>query len=214
MGSVVAIPEVGLRERQKRDRLRRIKKAARALFIEKGYDDTTTREIARRADVGLGTLFRYAEDKRDLLFLIFNDDHVTITRDAFAEANERLSFLEQLVEAFRPYYAYFARQPTLARFLLREMTFYMSGKQARQINEGRERILDGLCELVSNARRGGRIFCDEDDRMVAQFIFDIYQAECRRWLLDDGPKVDAGLDVMRRALRIMIKGLNPGPGAL
>ena len=61
------------RERNKLDKLRRIKAAARELFLEQGYDNATTREIARRADVGLGTLFSYASDKRDLLFLIYND---------------------------------------------------------------------------------------------------------------------------------------------
>ena len=64
---------VGLRERNKLDKLRRIKEAASELFIRKGYDDTTTREIAVRAGVGLGTIFVYAATKRDLLFLLAND---------------------------------------------------------------------------------------------------------------------------------------------
>ena len=39
----------GLRERNKLDKLRRIKEAASELFIRKGYDDTTTREIGDQA---------------------------------------------------------------------------------------------------------------------------------------------------------------------
>mgnify|MGYP000601076020 CR=1 FL=1 len=35
----------------------------------------TTRAIAGRAHVGLGTLFNYADDKRDLVFLIFNEEN-------------------------------------------------------------------------------------------------------------------------------------------
>ena len=58
----------GLRARNKLDKLRRIKEAAQSLFIAKGFDDTTMREIAVRAGVGLGTIFLYAKDKRDLLF--------------------------------------------------------------------------------------------------------------------------------------------------
>src|SRR5258707_6733633 len=64
----------GQRERNKRDKLLRIKNAAQELFVSKGYDDTTTREIAVRAGVGMGTVFTYAANKRDLLFLIANDD--------------------------------------------------------------------------------------------------------------------------------------------
>ena len=65
--------QLGLRERNKLDKLRRIKKAARELFIARGFDDTTTREIAARAGVGMGTVFLYADNKRDLLFLTAND---------------------------------------------------------------------------------------------------------------------------------------------
>ena len=72
------------RERNKLDKLRRIKAAARELFLEQGYDNATTREIARRAEVGLGTLFSYASDKRDLLFLIYNDMQEALTRTAFS----------------------------------------------------------------------------------------------------------------------------------
>ena len=71
---------MGQRERNKIDKLRRIKDAARELFIEKGFDDTMTREIAIRAGVGLGTIFIYAANKRDLLFLIVNDELENITK--------------------------------------------------------------------------------------------------------------------------------------
>ncbi|MDE1968507.1 MAG: helix-turn-helix transcriptional regulator, partial [Alphaproteobacteria bacterium] len=46
--------EGGLRERSKARKLGNIRRAARELFVEKGYDATTTRAIAKRAGVGLG----------------------------------------------------------------------------------------------------------------------------------------------------------------
>ena len=64
----------GLRERGKSERQRRIKEAAKAVFSDVGYDAATTREIARRAHVSIGTIFVYAKDKRDLLFLMLNDE--------------------------------------------------------------------------------------------------------------------------------------------
>ena len=48
-----------LRQRNKLEKLQRIQTAARTLFVSKGYDEATMREIARLADVGLGTLFRF-----------------------------------------------------------------------------------------------------------------------------------------------------------
>ena len=74
---------IGVRERNRIDKLQRITEAARTLFVEKGFDETTTREIARRANVALGTLFLYATDKRDLLFLICTDELEDLTDRAF-----------------------------------------------------------------------------------------------------------------------------------
>ena len=44
------------------------------MFCRRGYLDATTRDIAARARVANGTLFRYARDKRELLLMVINDD--------------------------------------------------------------------------------------------------------------------------------------------
>ena len=74
--------ELGLREQNKLDKRQRIRAAARELFSKHGYDSATLRQIARRAHVGLGTLFNYAQDKRDLVFLIFNEELAAVTDEA------------------------------------------------------------------------------------------------------------------------------------
>jgi AcrR family transcriptional regulator len=56
------------RERLPRDeRMAAIMEAARAVFCEKGYAEASTAEIAARAGVVEGTLYRYFPTKRDLL---------------------------------------------------------------------------------------------------------------------------------------------------
>ncbi|MBT4941244.1 MAG: TetR/AcrR family transcriptional regulator [Rhodospirillaceae bacterium] len=208
MSNVTPISQPGLRERKKQDRLQRIKSAARTLFIERGYDGTTIREIARVADLSAGTIFRYAEDKRDLLFLIFNDDHFSLTEAAFANVDDQATLLEQLVHVFEFYYRYFADQPMLARFVLREMTFYDTGEQAQKINQGRDNIFKGLTQIVAAARIAHKISSTEDDAMIVQLIFDIYQAESRRWLHQEEPQLINGLEVLERALKLLISGLD------
>ena len=73
----------GVRARQKRDKLERLRAAAWELFTSKGFDETTTREIAERAGVATGTLFLYAKDKPDLLFLVFEHRLAETVDDAF-----------------------------------------------------------------------------------------------------------------------------------
>jgi AcrR family transcriptional regulator len=57
------------RSRQTRDR---IVAAAIAAFEAQGYDDTTTAAIARRAGIGVGTLYAYFPDKRKLILEILD----------------------------------------------------------------------------------------------------------------------------------------------
>jgi len=202
------------RERNKLDKLRRIKAAARELFLEQGYDNATTREIARRADVGLGTLFSYASDKRDLLFLIYNDMQEALTRTAFSARRSNRTFLAQVMASFGVYYRFFAREPEFMRYVLRELTFYSSGRQSERFQTGREAIISGLEGLVREARKRRALRSSAKDRAIAQLMFGVYQAEIRRWLTGAHPKPARGLARLRAMLRIVVEGLRPGPGAM
>ncbi|MBU6507229.1 MAG: TetR/AcrR family transcriptional regulator [Alphaproteobacteria bacterium] len=203
--------EGGLRERSKARKLGNIRRAARELFVEKGYDATTTRAIAKRAGVGLGTLFTYAADKRDLLFLIFNDELIDLAGQAFGKSPSAPALADRLVAVFHDFYAYFARQPNLARFLLRELTFYTHGPEAHRFQAHRDQIVAGVTALVARARADGIIAMAGDDTLVARAIFDIYTAEVRRWLAGDRsePNLAQGLTALRRVLQVLVDGLQP-----
>src|SRR5690348_2549407 len=67
------VTSLGPRARGKLDKRERIRQAATELFLERGYDAATTKEIAERAGIATGTLFLYARDKADLLCLVMHD---------------------------------------------------------------------------------------------------------------------------------------------
>lgn len=62
----------GLRARQKALRHERILDAALGLFREAGYDAVRTEDIAAAAEVSVGTLYNYFENKGDLLLALVN----------------------------------------------------------------------------------------------------------------------------------------------
>ena len=68
-----------------RDTRERIVAAAIAAFEEHGYDDTNTAAIARRAGIGVGTLYGYFPDKRKLMLEIL-DGTVREMADMVVEA--------------------------------------------------------------------------------------------------------------------------------
>ncbi|WP_244670242.1 TetR/AcrR family transcriptional regulator [Rhodoplanes elegans] len=201
----------GRREKNKEDKLRRIKEAARELFVSKGFDDTTIRQIATQAEVGLGTVFIYAANKRDLLFLIANEGLDEVAGAAAAAVDPDAALIDNLLAVFRPHYAFFQRQPELSRLVLREMTFYDSGAQAGSFRKTREALIELLGEAVRLAAERREIAIDETAAFVGWTIFCIYQVELRRWLSDGTVDLESGLDRLRRALLLLIYGLGAPP---
>lgn len=61
-------PELGLRERKKRETRRRIADIATGLFMTRGFDNVTIADVARTADVSVNTVFNYFRTKEDLFF--------------------------------------------------------------------------------------------------------------------------------------------------
>lgn len=198
--------QLGLRERNKLEKLRRIKAAARQLFMEKGFDDATVREIASVADVGMGTVFLYADNKRDLLFLIANDELEEIKDKAIAGFRPHAPVLTNLMRAFRLHYEFFGAQPELSRFKLREMMFYDSGRQAQRFQATRDQIMSLLTDIVRAGRLNGEVSSDQDPEFIAWVAFCIYQVELRRWLTTTQPALQVGLKRLEKALKLLLAG--------
>ena len=197
----------GLRERNRLDKLARIKSAARDLFNELGFDRATTRAIAARAHVGLGTLFNYADDKRDLVFLIFNEELDRITDSAFAAVDPCRPLGEQLASAFGVFYREFAANPTLSRILLRELTFYSHGRLAGDFQRSKRRTIGFIRQLIASAQRDGRIRAGEDPATIALSIFFLYAGAVRYWIAATRPNPKKGIEELRRLLEIHLSGV-------
>lgn len=197
----------GLRERNKLDKITRIRSAALELFQAKGYDATTTREIAEAADVAIGTVFMYANDKRDLLFLIFNDALDGVVEHAFSRVDSRQPLSMQAFEVFSHFYAAFHQQVLLARLLLRELVFFSEGKQAAQYMENRRRIIAQLRSMARDAMASGAIHPDGDVERIANTFFFLYSGEVRFWLSDEKPDLKKGLASMKATFALLGAGL-------
>ena len=198
---------VGLRERRKLQTRERIRSAAAELFTRHGYGAATMRQIAQRAHVGLGTLFNYAGDKRDLVFLIFNEELNAMTDIALAAPRASDPLLDQLMAVFRVHYRWLGAKPALARILLQELTFYSSGKQAATFLGIRKRLIDGIEALVERAQREERIASRESPALIARHIFFVYSASLRWWIAAPEPHAERGIADLRRLLRLQFEGL-------
>src|ERR1022692_4931729 len=75
--------------------------AALAAFTEHGADDVSLEEIARRAGVGIGTLYRHFPTRQSLLEAVFRDQVDALARQAeeLGRASSPGSALEEWLRA-------------------------------------------------------------------------------------------------------------------
>jgi AcrR family transcriptional regulator len=193
----------GRRERQKQARRQRIEAAARAVFGERGYDGATTREIAERADVSIGTLFAYAPDKRALLAMVFRDGLRAMTEQTFATLPAGAPFLDQLMHVLAPRYAFWGADPALARHAVREtIALSYDGTLPPEADLGAR-----LVELVRAQQELVLLDRDVEAAIVARVVLDIYLSENRAWLAGERPDLAGGLRGLREALALALRGV-------
>lgn len=77
--------------------------AARALFVGKGYGDTSTPEIAVAAGITRGALYHHFADKRDLFRQVLQRESQAVAADIEAAAPGQLSPREALLEGSKAY---------------------------------------------------------------------------------------------------------------
>ena len=85
------------------DSKNQVSKAALGLFTRKGINATTTREIARKAGIAEGTIYRHFKSKSDIASELFLN-YTTGFRDRLSEAerksNQPRESIREMINAF------------------------------------------------------------------------------------------------------------------
>lgn len=171
-------PSPGRRERNKLLKQARIVAAARQLFQQQGFADTTTQQIAAAADIGTGTLFLYAHSKEDLLVMVFKDEMLEAVRAIYANLPSHETTSGRLMAVFNQMADYHARDADLSRVLLKELVIPSSPERTSDIAELMDAIFDGLSDIVGDAARRRA----SDPALIARSAFALYYFALISWL--------------------------------
>ena len=199
-------PPMGRRERNKQEKLDRILAAARDLFAAKGFSETTTQEIADRADIGTGTLFLYAKTKEDLLVMVFGDEMKETSLSAFRKVSPDAPLIDQLMQVFNSMIAYHNRDLPLARALIREVTILTRPERREDLRSLMRVIYAGIADLLSAVQRKERLRDDVDLMLAAENFFAVYYLSLLGWLSGQTTK-QAFVKRLRVKLALAIDGL-------
>jgi AcrR family transcriptional regulator len=170
----LAAAALGRREQNKLEKRGRIIAAARALFTHKGFDATTSQEIADAAGVASGTVFTYAKTKDDLLILVFHDEMMEVVESAYAAARGSEGLLDQAITFFNTLVAYHERDLPLAHALMRQLGYVGSAEQRAMVSELMTSLLGRLALLVQAAKDEGRVDVASALIPSARSLFAIY----------------------------------------
>ncbi len=194
-------PKTGaVRGRQAAEETRRIiLDAAYSLFEEKGYDGTTMRELASRAGVALGTIFRHFQDKQSLLVAAFDDDLGAVIGDAF-KSMPQSGIIDQLLHITRRIYEFYAASPPLSRNLLIG-AYSLSGEASEKIQAQILEFGDKIIELISRAVDRGELPNSIDSKVAGIAYWAFYGIGRDMGLRTDHFDIDEQLAVVEQLLR-------------
>ena len=204
MSASAAVIEIGRAERNKRDKRARLIRAARELFRAKGFEATTTGEIAEAAEVAKGTLFFHAKSKEALLVMMFQEEVGDAIERAFAAVPDA-PFLDQLLHVFNLMLQQNLRDLSLARIFVKELAFVHGERHG--INLVMAGLFDKLRGLIGRAKDRGEVAQQVDSALLGYNLFALYFVFLMLWLGSDAQSPEERRPSLRQMLELQLSGV-------
>lgn len=155
------------------ERKERILAAARAEFASKGFSAANVNDIARLAEISIGSMYSYFASKEDL-FLTVVDSGMAVLEGALALAEtgspDPFELFERMLRMARDYAR---RYPELTHIYMESATQGLSPLSARLSFRLESVTADLYRRTLAKAREKGMIRDDLDDGAIAFFLDNI-----------------------------------------
>ncbi len=112
--------KISRKEREYLARRGEILSAAEKVFAAKGFFSTTMSDIAREAEFGTGSLYKYFKSKEDLYFTLIDEKVKEINGPVKAELSKKIPALERIKKALGLQFEFFERNRDFFRIYTSE----------------------------------------------------------------------------------------------
>jgi AcrR family transcriptional regulator len=184
----------------------RIVAAAVELFRARGFDATTTRDIARQAKIASGTLFNYFETKEAIVSALAGDSLVK-ARAALAKQPAEAGLEEDL---FALVAAELRQLRPLRKFITPLLETVLSPLSATKSNGQPDSFRVQHLELVAEIARAHGI--DEVSPVSLQVYWALYTGVVAFWAVDKSPKQEDTLALLDQSLHMFAAWLQEAAG--
>ncbi len=162
---------IPLTEEEHEKKRKEIFDASVHLFLEKGFTETSMREIAKASGVGKSTLYDYYSSKDEILVSYFAEEISRITHRAKEISQQNTSNLEKLKQIMQMHMGYLVANKQIFLKLSLEAQRLTAESQA-QIQRNRHDYQDMLRSLIEEGIRSGE-FKPINPLFAARSIFSL-----------------------------------------
>lgn len=198
-------PDDGRLLRGRRSRLR-IRKAARELFRERGFDATTLRAIAARAGMGASSIYRHIRSKEELLV----EELAELQEQAWVRfrglGSQGLTARERVRKFLDLEHELMVGDPDLTIIALRATT-HPEQRVSRRVLTLQDRSIGLVTEILQAGRTRGELGHGVDPLVAARTILHITSGARIAWangLISAEAcrsAIDSGVDLLFRGLQ-------------
>jgi len=142
-----------------------MERAALRLFVEKGVDGTSIRDVAAAAGVSEGALYRHYESKDALVWALFADSFVAFARKLDALQGGAADTRAKIAAMIRGVCAFHDAEPLLFRFLL-----FVQHGQLERVTPDMPNPIDIIAEVVRGGIAAGDIPPTDPELATAMIV--------------------------------------------
>ncbi|RDW21233.1 TetR family transcriptional regulator [Oceanobacillus chungangensis] len=186
--------------------------AATDLFAEKGFAGTSTSEIAKKADVAEGTIFKHFKSKKGLLLSVISPMIKVIApmvkKDLNKVFDKDFEEVEDLIREFIDNRTQFVvKNMTMFRVLIQEIPFHPELKE-QFIEHISKDVVVRVREIIAHYQEKGQIGEMPIDSVIRIIVSTVFGHVIAKLLIIDEAEWDdkAELD---RTIQFLMKGLAP-----
>lgn len=153
-------------DRKANTKLPRVMRAALRLFVQKGIDGTTIKDIAREAKVAEGSLYRHYKSKEDLAWDLFKTHLSDFTHKLMRKVLQERTSQDRVRRFVEESFAAYEDDPELFTYLiLREHSELAKYSSANEIHPGHLVI-----HIIEDGQKAGEIKAGDPYLLGSLFV--------------------------------------------
>lgn len=197
---------------KKMQRRKHMIQAAKKLFAEHGFENTTMQKIADEANLGVATLFRYFPKKEHLMIEVIKEviEQQVPYFEKIIHSNK--TGIEKIDDVLTTYIRYISEENSVSTKLLEAFELYISfmpleAGLLEEINKAYGKIRDIIYTIVQEGKHDGSIQLSISDELAASTLLNMFGTAIKKYSLYALLPEDAIVPVPRKDELITVKNI-------